>query len=134
VGHFRRAWSAARLLHPDALSDLGVPIEIEAQCVTAACPGAGIFLTAKYKELAVSFSALGRHGKPSEAVANEAVAALQEHHLSSAAVEFHVADQLLLPLALAAGVSAFTVAKPTGHLLTNAWTTGQFGVADVLIN
>jgi len=117
-----------------SLSDLGVPIEIEPQCVTAACPGAGIFLTAKYEELAVSFSALGRPGRPSEAVADEAVAALREHHCSSAAVEFHLADQLLLPLALAEGVSAFTAAQTSGHLLTNAWTIGQFGVADVFID
>ena len=116
-----------------AFSDLGVPVEIEAQCVTAACPGAGIFLLAKYEEVDASFSALGRRGKPSEAVADEAVAALREHHASGAAVELHLADQLLLPLALAAGASAFTAARPTGHLVTNAWAISQFGVADILI-
>ena len=116
-----------------AFSDLGLPVEIEAQCVNAACPGAGIFLLAKYEEIDASFSALGRRGKPSEAVADEAVAALREHHASGAAVELHLADQLLLPLALAAGASAFTAAKPTGHLETNAWAISQFGVADILI-
>lgn len=116
-----------------SLGDLGVPVEIEAQRVTAACPGAGIFLVAEYEELTASFSALGRLGKPSEAVADEAVAAFREHHASGAAVELHLADQLLLPLALAAGASAFTVARPTGHLMTNAWTIGRFGVADIAI-
>src|SRR6516165_3219646 len=71
--------------------------------VRAACPGAGIFLLAEYETLAASFSALGRQGKPSEAVADEAVAALREHHVSKAAVELHLADQLLLPLASATG-------------------------------
>jgi RNA 3'-terminal phosphate cyclase (ATP) len=83
--------------------------------------------------LKASFSAYGRLGKPSEAVADEAVAALREHHASQAAVETHLADQLLLPLSVAIGGSEFTVACRTGHLTTNAWTIGQFGVADVLI-
>jgi RNA 3'-terminal phosphate cyclase (ATP) len=115
------------------LGDLGVPVNIQPLCVTAACPGAGIFLVAEYAELAASFSAHGRLGKPSETVADEAVAAFREHHASEAAVELHLADQLLLPLALATGTSTYTAARPTGHLVTNAWTIGQFGVADISI-
>jgi RNA 3'-terminal phosphate cyclase (ATP) len=116
-----------------SLGDLDVPVHIEPQRVTAACPGAGIFLIAEYEELAASFSAHGRLGKPSEAVADEAVAALREHHVSNAAVELHLADQLLLPLAFASGVSTFTTLPPSGHLMTNAWTIGQFGIADISI-
>lgn len=116
-----------------SLRDLGVPVDILPQQVTAACPGAGIFLVAEYDELAVSFSALGRLGKPSEAVADEAVAAFREHHDSGAAVELHLADQLLLPLALANGASAFTAPRPSGHLTTNARTISQFGIADIVI-
>jgi RNA 3'-terminal phosphate cyclase (ATP) len=115
------------------LADLGVPLHIEPQRVTAACPGAGIFLTADYQDMAATFSGHGRLGKTSETVAEEAVAALTEHHAAGAAVELHLADQLLLPLALASGPSVFTVARPTGHLLTNAWTIGQFGIADISI-
>ena len=113
------------------LSDLGVPVQIEPLRVRAVCPGAGIFLLADYETLAASFSAHGRQGKPSEAVADEAVAALREHHASGAAVELHLADQLLLPLAIAAGPSAFTMARPTAHLATNAWTIEQFGLAKI---
>jgi RNA 3'-terminal phosphate cyclase (ATP) len=115
------------------LSDLQAPVDIEPLCVSAACAGAGIFLLAGYESLAAGFSAYGRRGKPAEAVADGAVAALREHHLSTAAVDLHLADQLLLPLSLAAGPSEFTVARPTGHLMTNAWTIGQFGVADISI-
>ena len=116
-----------------SLGDLHVPVDILPQQVTAACPGAGIFLVAEYEEMTVSFSALGRLGKLSEAVADEAVSALREHHDSGAAVELHLADQLLLPLALANGASAFTAPRPTGHLTTNARTIGQFGIADIVI-
>ena len=38
-----------------SLRDLGVPVDIDARTVTAACPGAGIFLVAEYEELAASF-------------------------------------------------------------------------------
>lgn len=116
-----------------SLADLGVSVDIQTQRVSAASPGAGIFLVAEYEELAASFSAYGRLGKPSEAVADEAVAAFRSHHASGAAVELHLADQLLLPLALASGVSSFTTPQPTGHLTTNTWTIGQFGVANISI-
>lgn len=116
-----------------SLGDLGVPVQVEPLRVRAACPGAALFLIAEYGDLAMAFSAYGHPGKPSEAVADEAVADLREHHASAAAVECHLADQLLLPLALARGVSAFTAPRPTDHLRTNAWTIGRFGVADVRI-
>jgi RNA 3'-terminal phosphate cyclase (ATP) len=116
-----------------SLAEFGMPVNIEPQLVTAACPGAGIFFLAAYANLPASFSAHGRVGKPSEAVADQAVAAFREHHASGAAIELHLADQLLLPLALAAGPSIFTSARPTGHLLTNAWAIEQFGIARISI-
>ena len=88
---------------------------------------------AEYKELPVSFSAYGRLGKPSESVADEAVAAFRTYHASEAAVELHLADQLLLPMALATGAFLFTVARPTGHLMTNAWTIDQFEIVHISI-
>ncbi|MBM4452800.1 MAG: hypothetical protein FJ024_10065, partial [Chloroflexi bacterium] len=41
-------------------------------------------------------------------------------------VDPHLADQLILPLALAAGPSAFTTSQITQHLLTNIWVVEQF--------
>ena len=116
-----------------SLGDLGVPVNILPQRVTAAGPGAGIFLVAEYENMAASFSGYGRLGKPSEAVADEAVAAFREHHASEGAVELHLADQLLLPLSLAAGISTFTTPRSTSHLMTNAWNIGQFAIADISI-
>ncbi len=116
-----------------SLEQLGFRGHILAQRVTAACPGAGIFLVARYQNMAASFSAYGRIGKPSEVVADEAVAALREHHASDGAVELHLADQLLLPLSLTRGISTFTTPRSTSHLQTNAWTIGQFAMADISI-
>ena len=116
-----------------SLAGLDVAVEPESRLVAAACGGAGIFLLAEYEDWPASFFAIGRLGKPSEAVADHAVAALREHHASEAAVELHLADQLLLPLAIASGASVFTTLRPTSHLTTNAWIIGQFGVADISI-
>ena len=113
------------------LTNLGAPADIQAECVTAACPGAAIFLTAHYDAMPAAFSAYGRLGKPAEAVAEAAVTALIEHHRSDAAIEAHLADQLLLPLAFASGTSGFTVARVTPHLTTNAWAISQFGLAEI---
>lgn len=115
------------------LAGLSVPIEIEQHVVTAASPGAGIFLVAEYEHINASFSAMGRRGVPAELVAEEAVGVLCDHHASGTAVEMHLADQLLLPLALATGVSTFMAPRPTRHLLTNAWTIRQFGLAEISI-
>ena len=58
---------------------------------------------------------------------------MREHHASSAAIELHLGDQLLAPLSIASGPSHFTMARPTAHLTTNAWTIEQFGIAKISI-
>jgi len=111
----------------------GVEARIDPLRVRAACPGAGIFLTAEYQALRAGFSALGARGKASEAVAEEAVAALLAHRDSGAALDQHLADQLVLPLALAGGVSSFTVERVSRHLTTNIWVVEQFGLAQISV-
>jgi RNA 3'-terminal phosphate cyclase (ATP) len=121
--------------HADSLlSGLGVPVQISAEPVAAACRGAGIFLTAEYERCRCGFSALGQRGKPAEQVAEEAVEALTTHFRSEAAVDRHLADQLLLPLSLAPGVSGLSTERVTGHLRTNAWVIERFGVARITID
>lgn len=113
------------------LSEVHVPVNIHEEVVEAACPGAAISLTARYQDVAITFSALGERGKPSESVGADAASALIEHHVSGAAVEVHLADQLLLPLALATGSSTFTTPRPSQHLVSNMWAIEQFNVADI---
>ena len=109
-----------------ALSSEGIPCQVEALRARGPAAGAGIFLTAEYDHSAAGFSALGRRGKPAEKVAEEACAALLQHHQSGAAVDPHLADQLVLPLALAAGTSSFTTSQVTQHLMTNLDTVQRF--------
>jgi RNA 3'-terminal phosphate cyclase (ATP) len=145
-GALRRAWGRAVAANlpshiPQRMADrarsllaeAGVDARIEPLRVRAACAGAGIFLTAEYDHVRAGFNALGAKGKPSEAVAEEAVAALLAHRDSGAALDQHLADQLVLPLALAGGESRFSVEQVTRHLVTNAWVVEQFGLARVSI-
>jgi RNA 3'-terminal phosphate cyclase (ATP) len=113
------------------LAGLGVPAKIEPLRVRAACAGAGIFLTARYESVACGFSALGARGKPAEQVAEEAVAALMAHRNGGAALDEHLADQILAPLAIASGPSRYSAERISGHLETNAWLIEHFGLARV---
>jgi RNA 3'-terminal phosphate cyclase (ATP) len=116
------------------LADLNVEVSIEPERVVAACPGTGIFLTAEYEGMRAGFSALGERGKPSETVAEEAVADLLAHYRSHAALDRHLADQIVVPLGLASGQSRFTVEHVTEHVRTNGWVIGRFGLAGVSID
>jgi RNA 3'-terminal phosphate cyclase (ATP) len=80
-------------------------------------PGAGIVLWLPQ----AGFSALGRPGLPADQVAAAAVSELLAFvDDPGAAVDEHLADQLLLPMALAHGQSTFTTHRLTRHTLTNA--------------
>jgi RNA 3'-terminal phosphate cyclase (ATP) len=101
------------------LGGVEVPLDIRAVRTRSVSTGAGIFLAAEYASGRGGFGALGRKGLPSEAVAEKAVTALLNFHDSGAAVDLHLADQLVLPLALAEGTSVFSAHKLTRHLWTN---------------
>ena len=113
------------------LAGMGVPVAIEPLRVRAACAGAGIFLTARYETVACGFSALGARGKPAEQVAEEAVAALMAQHNGGAALDEHLGDQILAPLAIANGPSRYSVERISRHLETNAWLIERFGLARI---
>jgi RNA 3'-terminal phosphate cyclase (ATP) len=72
------------------------------------------------------FKSLGELGKPAEQVAEEAAQGLLAYLEGNAAVDRYLADQLVLPLALAGGSSHFTTEAVTQHLVTNAWVVNQF--------
>ncbi len=116
------------------LGAAGIAAEVAAERVRAACPGAGIFLVAQYEGASGGFSALGRPGKPAEDVAEEAVAALLAHRAAGAALDAHLADQVLVPLALASGPSSFSAERASRHLETNAWVIERFGRAQIKID
>ena len=92
-------------------------------------PGVGsvLFLLAEFDGCAAGFTGLGARGKPAERVADEACEALFAFlDVPDAPVDPHLADQIALPLALAAGESRYRTSQVTGHLLTNLHMIGQF--------
>jgi RNA 3'-phosphate cyclase len=99
---------------------LGVPASAEVLRFTGPSAGTFLVLLAEFVHARFCATALGERGKPAEAVADEAAGELLAFLATDEAMEPHLADQLLLPLALAAGTSEFTVARVTRHLLTNA--------------
>jgi RNA 3'-terminal phosphate cyclase (ATP) len=66
-------------------------------------------------------------------VAEEAVAELLAYRESECALDRHLADQIILPAALAGGASEFTAQEVTGHLVTCAAVVERFDLARVEI-
>jgi RNA 3'-terminal phosphate cyclase (ATP) len=112
----------------ERLSAHGLSAEIDLVSWPGPGQGAAISLTAEHdRAVPATFVGLGERGKRSETVADEAVDQLLAFEaVEHAAVDPHSADQILLPLALAAGRSAFTVSEVTEHLRTNADTIRAF--------
>lgn len=73
-----------------------------------------------FEQVTEVFTGFGRRGVPAEAVAEGAVAEARAYLDADVAVGPHLADQLLLPLALARG-GGFTTVQPSLHTQTN-WT------------
>jgi len=54
---------------------------------------------------------------------------LLNFHANGALIDIYLADQLLLPAALASEPSQYRSAGISTHLTTNAWVIEQFGLA-----
>ena len=108
------------------LQQAGLPVSIEPRRVRSVSPGAGLFLTAIYEHSRAGFSALGKKGKSSEQVAEEAVALLLAFHDSGAALDKQAVDQLILPLALSGRPAVLSTQALSQHTLTNLQVIEQF--------
>lgn len=117
----------------NVLEEAGLDAHIEAKRLRGAGPGAGIFLFAQYANVTAGFAAHGRKGLPSERVAEEVCRRLLDHHRSGAPADPHLADQLVLPMALADGDSQVATSQISQHLLTNVWVVRQFLSRELVI-
>lgn len=117
----RQAEGAWALLRPQ-----GLEVSFRFDAWPALGPGSICFLHGRKGMARVGFSALGEKGKPAEKVGAEAARALLEHRRRGGVLEPHLADQILLYLALARGRSSFTTSAISQHLLTNAWVIEHF--------
>lgn len=124
------------------LREAGVQAQVEPTALPAGpSPGAALCIQATYEQLSLTFCRLGRRGLPAEEVAGQAVEDFLDHIISGMALEHHLADQVLLPLALASAglqggptpIQRYTTSKVTEHLRTNAAVIGRFLDVDVSI-
>ncbi len=110
----------------ERLRQEGIGARIRVSEVPSVGAGTFIILVAIFEHISAGFSALGKRGKPAEAVADEAVDGLLAHLHSQGATDPHLADQLVLYMALAKGSSRLTTSSISAHLLTNIWVLEQF--------
>lgn len=108
------------------LAECGAELADETLRLSAPSPGSMLLLLAEFEKSRCCTFGLGARGKPAERVADEAVDALEAFLATSGAVDPYLADQLLVPLAFAAGRSQITTSRVTGHLRTNAAVVGSF--------
>ncbi len=101
---------------------LGPELPVELAAAGGQDPGSLAFLWGPR----AGFDALGARGKPAEKVADEVADAYLAFRRSQAAVDPHLADQIVLYLAQGQGPSGFTTSEITSHLLTNLWVIEQF--------
>ena len=88
-------------------------------------PGNVVLAEIRYENISEIVTAFGEYGISSEAVINTVVKESREYQKSGAPVGTHLADQLLLPMALGAG-GKFRTMPLTLHSRTNIETIGKF--------
>jgi RNA 3'-terminal phosphate cyclase (ATP) len=110
-----------------------MPIDVRIIEYDALDRGTVLFILPQFKDGHASFFALGERGKPAEKVANEAVDQLESFLSCGAIVDLFLADQILIPLALAMPSSQFTTPIITKHLLTNAAVIEAFDLAEIKV-
>jgi RNA 3'-terminal phosphate cyclase (ATP) len=109
-----------------SLHKAGFIPEGETQAVPASGKGTYCFILAEFQNIRVGFSALGELGKRAEQVADESVEIFLRYWERPGALDPHLSDQVILPMALGEGESVISVSEITEHLRTNIWVVEQF--------
>lgn len=104
-------------LDPDALA--------VARYDTAASPGNTVYVSVASDQVTEVFTGFGERGIPAETVAETVVDEVSDYLAAEVPVGRHLADQLLLPLALAGG-GTFDTLEPSTHTSTNAQIIRRF--------
>jgi RNA 3'-terminal phosphate cyclase (ATP) len=115
-GHVRQRQAVRARVGVEAV---GVRPAVHLVELQASSPGSVVAVSGVFENVQVVTTALGARGKPAESVGEEAAAAFCAFIDRPGAVDEHLADQIVLPLALAAGESVFTTTRITRHLVTN---------------
>jgi RNA 3'-terminal phosphate cyclase (ATP) len=103
----------------------GSECEISVKQVSSFGPGNALFIEIICEHITELITSLGKRGFPAEAVAHEAVKEAKRYLAAGAPVGPYLADQILIPMALANGGS-FITCEPTQHTRTNVEVIKHF--------
>jgi RNA 3'-terminal phosphate cyclase (ATP) len=93
-------------------------------------PGNALLLEIATETVTAVFTAFGERGRSAEEVGRMAAVSAKSWLAARVPVDEHLADQLLLPLALAGG-GVFRTTQPSSHAITNAAIIGRFLPVDI---
>ena len=113
------------------LENAGLDVSVEIEEYDGPAPGTATHVRVPTGLSGGAFTALGERGLPAEKVATRAAQLAIAFARSDAAVDKYLADQLILPLALAEGTSEYTTHEITEHLVTNAEIVSRFLPVDI---
>jgi len=102
------------------------------EIAASAGPGNVVHIEVESEYVTEVFTAFGRRGVSAETVADEAVREARTYLAADVPIGKHLADQLLLPMALAGGGS-FRTTAPTEHFTTNVLVIRRFLPVDVAV-
>ncbi len=108
------------------IKDLKCQVDIELLNVTTPGQGTFIFLKSESENSTAGFTSLGERGKRAEAVGEDAAMEFLQYYSTDAALDPHIADQIVVYLSLCKEQSVFTTSCITQHLMTNLWVIGLF--------
>jgi RNA 3'-terminal phosphate cyclase (ATP) len=102
---------------PEQLKIRGLPSEMG--------PGNVLSITLEHEHVTEVFTGFGERGRSAESVAEHTVKETCNYIAQSAPVGPHLADQLLLPMALG-GIGSFATCEPTPHFTSNCDVIAAF--------
>jgi RNA 3'-terminal phosphate cyclase (ATP) len=88
-------------------------------------PGNALVFDIVHEHVTEVFTGFGERGVTAESIGQDVARAALRYLQSTAAVDEHLADQLVLPMALA-GAGSFTAVAASSHLLTNIGVIEKF--------
>lgn len=94
-------------------------------------PGNALLITLEHEHVTEVFAAFGARTIKAEAVAQSVLEEVHRYLSSKAAVGEHLADQLMLPMALA-GAGRFSTERVSQHSSTNGETIARFLPVDIV--